>query len=595
MRFKTAWGLARQVSAEVFLESQLEAAGSQRARIIDRYAQNMGDARRASNTVKFMTAFMLGYLAFVPAMALAQIKGIPVSPLTAPTILFVTSVSLSIYHGMALFFTLFLKLMTMTSFANGSAFKFLGLLPLSKRDIARIASATNLRMNITDMAVFTITMPVIGLLINGSWAFFLVNVATCTLVIFFANSLIIVLGNAIGRIMARAGTGSRTATFVRVLASAGYATGFLLAFMLMMYGTTSIEGLLLTGAATIEQMNAILPAIPIPFAGAYLASLMLLPAGIVNPEVIAIVAAGFLVLLGIVAITARASMKVLQHVGSADLENVPAGHAANRAIQVKITTMTPLKALIRQEFTTITREYGNMITYMLAVAMPVMMFAMGMLSEPVENAGWASGVVYLGFQVYTVHAAISAGEEKLGGTIAALPVKARDVFNARRFAMYINQCLSTGIAMGIVLFLARNPWPILVSQTVLFSFALVSVPLFLLFYARWFCRVNGRATMFPATMSNKAGKLIGIIVLIYAIAFIELVFVEINSKGMVSAISSMIVDLAGLWAANTRHSGTPGTTAMAIVVVWVVNAAIAIALEILARNVFGARKSKHSR
>ena len=146
MKFKTAWKLAKHVSEEVFLESQLEAAGSQRARIIDRYAQNMGDARRASNTVKFITAFMLGYLAFMPAMALSQLKDIPVTPATAPTILFVASISLAIYQGMALFFTLFLKLMTMTSFTTGSAFKFLGLLPLSRREIASIASATNLRI-----------------------------------------------------------------------------------------------------------------------------------------------------------------------------------------------------------------------------------------------------------------------------------------------------------------------------------------------------------------------------------------------------------------------------------------------------------------
>ena len=57
----------------------------------------------------------------------------------------------------------------------------------------------------------------------------------------------------------------------------------------MMYGTTSIEGLLLTGAATIEQMNGTLPVIPFPFAGAYMASLMLLPAGMVDPAFIAMV------------------------------------------------------------------------------------------------------------------------------------------------------------------------------------------------------------------------------------------------------------------------------------------------------------------
>ncbi len=593
MKFKTVWSLAKHVSEEVFLESQLEAAGSQRARIIDRYAQNMGGARSASNTVKFMTAFMLGYLAFMPAIALSQIKGIPVTPATAPLILFVASVSLAIYQGMALFFTLFLKLMTMSSFTTGNAFKFLGLLPISKRNIAIIANVTNLRMNIIDIVVFTITMPVIGLLINGSWAFFLVNIATCTLVILFANSLIVVLGNSLGRIIARSGTGSRTATFVRVLTSAGYAAGFLLVFMLMMYGITSIESLLNTGFATIGQMNGTLPAIPFPFAGAYMASLMLIPAGMVDPAVIAMAAAGFLALLGIVAITARASMKVLQHVGSAEPENVPAGKAANRATQVKITTRTPLKALIKQEFTTITREYGNMITYMLAIVMPVILFAMGLFSEPVENVGWASGATYIGFQVYSVHAAVSAGEEKLGGTIAALPVKARDVFNARRFAMYLNQIISTGIAMGIVLLLASDPWPILAAQTVLLSFALVSVPLFLLLYARAFCRVNGRVTMFPATMSNKAGKLIGILVLIYAITFIELFLVEINSKGMVSTIVSMIADLSGLW--NAKDLATPGTAAAVIVAVWIVNAAIAIALEIIASRVFDERKGKYSR
>ncbi|MBN2152495.1 MAG: hypothetical protein JW839_13670 [Candidatus Lokiarchaeota archaeon] len=592
MRFKTAWGLAKQVGQEIFLESQLDSAGSQRARIIDRYAENMDAARHQSTTVKFTTAFMLGYLAILPAMALWQIKGIPVTAATAPTILFVASISLSLYHGMALFFTLFLKMMTMTSLATGNAFKVLGLLPLSRREVATIAYATSIRMNVVESLVFTFTMPLIALLINGSWTFFLANVATCALVISFANSLVVVLSNAIGRAMARAGTGSRIATFLRLITTAAYVAGFLLAFILMMYGMTSIEGLLLAGEATTEQLNASLPGIPFPFAGAYVASLTLVAPGTIEPAVVAMATAGFLALLGIVAVTTLASRNVLQHIGRDEPVARTAKPTSANTIRVEITARTPIKALIAQEFTTITREYGNLITFMLAVAMPVVFFVMSMASEPIENAGWASGVMYLGFQVYMVHAAVSAGEDKLGGTIAALPVRPSDVFNARRFAMYLNQFLSTGISMGIVLFLASDPWPILASQTVLLSFALVSVPLFLLIYARAFCRVNGRATMFPATMSNKTGKLIGIIVLIYAIAFIEVFLVEINSKGYANMVTVLIADFAGFM--NGKEMATTGTTAMAITAVWIVNASIAAVLELVALRAFNMKRCSNS-
>jgi hypothetical protein len=99
--------------------------------------------------------------------------------------------------------------------------------------------------------------------------------------------------------------------------------------------------------------------------------------------------------------------------------------------------------------------------------------------------------------------------------------------------------------------------------------------------------------MFPATMSDKAGKLSGIIVLIYAITFIELFFIETNSYGMVNLITSMITDFSGL--GNIKELATPGTLAETILVVWILNAAIAVLLECIAIHVFGQKKNSRSR
>nr|MDO8115321.1 hypothetical protein [Candidatus Sigynarchaeota archaeon] len=248
----------------------------------------------------------------------------------------------------------------------------------------------------------------------------------------------------------------------------------------------------------------------------------------------------------------------------------------------------PLPALVKKTFSIITREYAILLNFVIGIMMPMIIFVMGLSSGDITDAGWASGIVYIGFQVHMVHNAISGGEEKVGSVLTSMPVKTWDVYNARRITMYLNQGISTAICMVLVLCLARDPLEIVMYQTVLISLAMVTVPLYLILYSIAFCRLNGRYTLFINTNVNRGGKLAVMIISCYAIAIVEILFMEMNSRPVASLITEMVLDFSGLL--EIKHSVTPFGAAIVLAAIWIVNVSMAAGLEVAARRLFKNRR-----
>nr|MDO8115039.1 hypothetical protein [Candidatus Sigynarchaeota archaeon] len=321
MNRKKAWQLARVVGNEIFMESTLEMAGSQRARILERYERNIDEARRTSFITKFMTSFLLAFLAIGPAMTLVQAKAMLVNPVASNTVLFVIAISLALYYGMAFFFIMFFKMITLGSFMAGNAFKFLGTLPLSYKEIEQIAMSTYLRINLSEIITIIVSVPVVGLAITGSFMFFVASLAASIMTITLANYAMINIASTIAKHISRAGSASRLVIAIRLLTTMGYVIGVGSISMVLVFSLDYVQTLLITGVVSSDVMNILLPIIPFPFSGSYISALSLMPLGTVDAIQITMIFTGFAFFALIVFGMARSGRKKLRGLSRIEIQD----------------------------------------------------------------------------------------------------------------------------------------------------------------------------------------------------------------------------------------------------------------------------------
>ena len=587
MKLAQLWKYTKNVNLEVTLNSQLESAGSQRERVLENYKKNMGQTKRYSTLINVMTAIFVASISITVIPALFEINSIPFIPATIDQISFSISFTMGYFQTLAFIYIVLLKLFVFTGFMSGNSFKFLRTLPISNKDLEKLTFLTFIRMIISDLVVILGTIPVFGLLITGSVGFFITSFFSNFMLILFANGLLITISSYISRNIMKPGENSTGKKFLKILVGIGYIIGFMAIFIIMNSAISFIENIL-TASPTLSlgDVNNVLSWIIFPFSANNLVALSIIPAHLIPmPQLIfSIIGTGIFAIVSFLLI--KSGLKGMRKlVYKQDVINSKERKKDASVNEVYIEIGKPVTVLVKKNAVMLGREFGNLMNYLIALALPLMLFIMPIFTEyGLTGENWGGGVIYLGFQVYMVHAAISGGEEKLGGVFTSLPLNMYDIFNARRFFMYLNQLATTVIIMIITVLLAPNPAPILIHESVLFSVALFTVPTFLILYSIAFGTLNNQRTLFMVHIGNKFAKLAGIIILIYIIALGELLLIDLFTPFTSNWFLDMIIDLAGLSALMPPSSLEAAYGIISII--WLINGSLAVILELIARKMF---------
>jgi hypothetical protein len=560
------WHLSKFVYGEVTYQAELARAGSQRSKILERYEANLKGARR----VRLLTSLLLGsmplFLAVLPLVTVLRISRFPVTPDTVSFALIAVCVSFSVYNIFILVSFLLMGMYDFVAFLRGEYLGFLRHLPLSSSDVQRLTILSFVRLNLIYLAVSFIALPCLVFLLTASlFAFFFafVSNALCVVFTFFAT---IIFSSFLNRRIFSSTEHPLLGTIVRA--------GSIIIFMIAMGGSflpiTIFSSIMEGGAANLFPgwLNIPLSLIP-PLSGGYLIGLALLPSeiGLSIPSLLVVTSiVGVLVQAGVTLIVLRKGTSCIR---KAVYDPIGSSFSAPVAgdVAVVLRTTRPILALTRQSLRMVSRDISALMGFIMPVILPLIWsvsFTVPYVSFSETEA--PSPVFFLlmlffmlGFAPFLYNKALASLEEGLGGLLASLPLKDRDLVRSRQAVMIpaiqIPVLVLLVVTAGIVYF-TNNDLSALVlyiaplgSHLVLLG--IISVTSYLVLFGIFFGKINSRYTLHAVNLERSVEKYIALFGITFAILIGSIILVEAFSAVLGTILGNQfLVHLAMVFIVN---------------------------------------------
>jgi len=326
----------------------------------------------------------------------------------------------------------------------------------------------------------------------------------------FCFSLLVIIGEKMSFMFSESKGKSKKVNIVRMITMIGY---FVIAFasgFIVTLGFNSVETLLTTFATNepSDMMNIIFSLIPYPFAPGYLISLSSMPnqvpLGIIGSTII-----GFALFILITLFLFRTAQRALRSTISTEIK---VEEVEKREIEVKIVPKSPIKAYLKKDLISTTRDLQSFMFIFFPIFYPlILIFTM---QVPINMAGTSiEAILILWSIVLAVYLFIPPMlivgflniEESGSSTIASLPVIPREQAKAKIILMLSIQ--------GVSIILSSIVLTILTNSIIILLLFLVSLPIawtFLLFMfemkIRLFGKVKYKYIIEELNKEHKVGK-----------------------------------------------------------------------------------------
>lgn len=458
--------IASKVREEVFLDSQLQVAGSNEARVLSRLEKNKNDSKKQATAQKIVYAILLGVLPVMPLFMYVEVSGLLAGgfPFTG-AITLVSVLLLVLYIAMVSLYVLILGVMNVSGFMAGECFQWLEVLPISRRDVQRVSFLVLWRIFDIPVIVIVVAFPVLMGFASGSLLVLLTCMVVSASTGFFLFCVTVLVAEKFTRLLKGDGTNSRKANIVRSIAMLGYIIAMLSTGLGINISYQAIGPLFanLGSLVGVDAINVILGFIPFPFAPCFLITFAFMPPGTVPIPLVASTITGC-VLFGVIAwLLFRHVLGKLANLTTYQARTAPARDrpvvptAAMRAI----VPLSPVRAYVRKDLAALTRDFQGAIYLFMPLIYPFVIFLPG-LQGVNAMPGLLELYVYLlifAAMLVVMDAGMLVsgllGMEDSGSSImASLPVVPRDQVIAKLRVMCPLQVASVVIPL---LFLAGHP------------------------------------------------------------------------------------------------------------------------------------------
>ncbi|MHA1791139.1 MAG: hypothetical protein ACTSVI_00760 [Promethearchaeota archaeon] len=527
------WKISGKIELEVLVSSQLEMAGSQKERLLEKYRKNMKTAR---NNNLFQTLFVSFFLAMIFIIPFKTMLNVMNSDLTSSPIsemLFIFALSLLIYHLLHFVFFITFKLMVVMQLLKGDAFKFLSLQPIPSSSLYALVFLSYMRINLLEVIVMIFTFPVISLIVSGNLLFFFALLFSNIIYTIFLFNLQIRLANLVAKKILIEGRGSRKQTFIKILYTTVYFFVFISSYFSITLLGNYIDDLFHSGIQSninLEILNIALSIIPYPFAGAYLPAVCFFP--ISNLDLFQII----LPLISIFAFTVflrpmiRITRNLLKNAARDETPVEAPKESIIKISNVRIKTDTILKTLVKTNYTNIVRDFGNLIYFMMVIIMPVAGVLSRLFSSnhQIDAADlWITNSIYTCIILFMAHQAVSGADLNVGSLISSLPLRTLHIYKSRLIVMTTNILIGIGFNSFISLFLTNEWEEFMALQLVSITQSLLLISLFLILYSALFGKINKKYSLFIIHSRFKGLKYFVIIFCSALITIFEIVTILI--------------------------------------------------------------------
>ncbi len=553
------FSMSKFTNYEMIMDSMLASSGAHQAKVLEKSEKNNRYIKNQSIALKFASAFVMMLMPFFSIILYFEItEGIyPSYPIEGQ--IFLYSFFMWIFLTISILYIFLFGLFTTSSLMSGNAFKWLQTLPISRNNLKKLGFMTLLRNLIAPIIVMTFAFPIVLLIVTQSFLTFILSVISSFFITILSVSILIIVAERFSRLFSESSRNSKKANTLRIVSLMGF---FLVAFgssFVLQFGMNSIVNLIDDFGTNPPAMdlNILLSFIPLPFAPGYLVGISLTTGQV--PLILWISSSvGMAILAVITFLFYKVAINSLNSVATIEKDSAKIKKKSNtitKTIEIEIKTMSPVKAYIRKDLTSSTRDYQSLIFILMPLLYPIIMVLsmQSVITREVSSTFsimilWAIILMASQFIPFMLVGGLLNLEESGSSTLASLPLLPRDQAKGKLILMLTIQGISLILLATILTILTQS-----IIVLILFLSNLPIIWMFLLFVfemnVRLFGTMKYKYVLEEVNKKHKIEKwllMIGadVVICIFILIIGFTLFVSVGITA--SIISLFIIGLVGL-------------------------------------------------
>jgi len=460
--------LAKYTNLEIVMEAQVQSSGANQARVLEKYKKNKGSIKQQAFAMKVVFAMMLLFVAILPVSTYFQVRSILSDPLVIPdSVLIPGSILFGSFNLMQLLYLIMLGMFAIGAMMSGDTFRWYETLPLSKKRLRKLGFMTVFRNLDVGLITMMLAFPIIIFAISLNILLALVALVISVINVMFSFSILVLIAGKISRVLKISEAGSRKATLIRLFTMSSYFVVILSASLFLQWIITSAGDFFnLMGFLDFPLIiNIIMSLIPYPFSSGYLITMAMEPSSF-SPIlwVSALVGVGLSILLTYFTYTrALRAMRTVTSSASLDAKQSSASKIiSKKPIKVLIEPRSPIKAYIRKDLSSATRDIQTFMFIIMPLVLPFITL-IPLLMTPTGltdsfNEGfimvWAMATLYQPMISMMLTSGFLNMEDSGASILSSLPINTRNQAKAKLLLLGSIQTIS--FFLPIILFIG-NP------------------------------------------------------------------------------------------------------------------------------------------
>ena len=451
----TLYKLAKFTNLEITMEGQVQSSGANQARLMEKYKKNKSSIKQQVIAIKIVFAVMLLFISFLPISTYLEAKGALGNPLISPdSVLIPGSILFGAFFIMQLLYLTMLGMFSIAAMMSGEAFRWYETLPISKDKLRKLGFMTVFRNLDIGLITMTLAFPIIMFIISLNIILALIAVFISIINVMFSFSVLVLIAERISRVLKVSEAGSKKATLIRIFTMLSYMIVIFSAiFFIQGIITASRDFFYLSASLEIPFLVKILMSlIPYPFAPGYLLTLAIEPTSFSAIFWITTIIGVALSILLTRFVYKRALKAMWIVTSSAALETkkkTTSKKTAEKEIEVLIKIRSPIKAYIRKDLSTTTRDMQTFMFVIMPFILPFMILIITMSSSGLGASYyedyiviWALLTLYQPMISMMLTAGFLNMEDTGAAILSSLPILPRDQAKAKLFLLGSIQTIS---------------------------------------------------------------------------------------------------------------------------------------------------------
>ncbi len=460
--------LAKFTNLEIVMEAQVQSSGANQARLMEKYKKNKGSIKQQAFAMKVVFAVMLLFVAMLPISTYFQVRDMLSNPLVIPdSVLLPGSILFGTFNLMQMLYLIMLGMFAIGAMMSGDAFRWYETLPLSKKRLRKLGFMTVFRNLDVGLITMMLAFPIIIFAFSLNILLALVALMISVINVMFSFSVLVLIAGKISKVLKISEAGSRKATLIRIFTMLSYMVVIFSASIFVQWIATSAGDFfdLMVSSNIPLIVNIIMSLIPFPFSSGYLMTMSMEPSSFTPILwVSALFGVGISILLTF--FTYKKALKAMRSVtSSASLEAKQSSSSkiiSEKPIIVLIEPRTPVKAFIRKDLSTATRDIQTFMFIIMPfvlpfmVLIPLLMTPTGLMDSFNEGyvTVWALATMYQPMISMMLTSGFLNMEDTGASILSSLPIRIRDQAKGKLLLMGSIQTIS--FFLPIILFIG-NP------------------------------------------------------------------------------------------------------------------------------------------